>query len=546
MLLSALAFTACKKSTDQQLMASDANKLQTLTLGQQTIADFETTGVAPAMYASASAMNYGLVNKGGTRCGNITTTSGAHENVYTEPLDGTFTFTVANPNITLKVYTAAAVTVNFIVKVENTALPSQPVLTSTISNQAVAANTWTNLTFPFSSTNSYDKITITFEDGSTTVGRVWYFDDITTPALTYPDVLFQRVSPGAGSQLGLFIPINTGGSWYADHIAAASVMKPTDTKDGKWRLYVRGSSTDGHSTIGMFEQTTTGFDPTQLVGSGTGGWIEGTSPNPVLSYDPSHVYEESRVLSPVPVKGPNGNVVMYYTSKDNAGEKSVCLATATDMSGKIFTKNVKNPLLTDVPPGSFATGYGALTYTIYENNNYYHFNHGGGSGGSQMWISKAAQQDTIKQPVNIIARGVAGDPDSQSIEGGRLFKVTGSSLWFMVYSESATHSDYPERFHCAYATDAELQAMTPWHKVVNSKPFFLRGNAGQWDQGAMWTGDVLETSVGGTNYLYMYYEAWGKQGAVKDRNDDYFSGAHSQLGVAKVSTADFLNWVDGN
>lgn len=363
------------------------------------------------------------------------------------------------------------------------------------------------------------------------------------PIVTTPESLFIRVSPGANSQLGLFMPINATRTWYNDHVAAASILKPTETKDGKWRMYVRGSCIDGHSTIGMIEQAITNFDPTKIVTSGTGGWIENPS-SPVLNYNssPGQEYEENRVLSPVPLVGPDGNAYMYYVTRNFAGDKSVCEASSSDVNGIIFTKYANNPLISDVAPSSFATGYGPATYALYYNGFYYHFSHGGGVGGSQMWLSKSTSPTTLTQPVLIVARGAAPAYDNKSIEGGRIFKVTGSDKWFMVYSVSASHGDYPERLHCAWATDSEFQNLLPWHKVINSLPFFLRGNPGQWDQGAMWTGDIIEVTEGSTKFLYMYYEAWGKQGAVPNRDVEYFKDGHSQLGIAKVSSQAFLNW----
>lgn len=366
---------------------------------------------------------------------------------------------------------------------------------------------------------------------------------VTPPVLSYPEALFTRVSPGANSQLGLFMPINTSSSWYNDHVAAASILKPAETKDGKWRMYVRGSTSDGHGTIGMFEQETTNFNPTKVVTFGTGGWIE-NSASPVLSYDsrPGHEYEQNRVLSPAPVVGPDGNVYLYYVTRNNAGDKSVCEAISIDAGECVFTKYTNNPMISDVSPSSFALGYGPTTYVVYENGFYYHFSHGGGVGGSQMWLSKSTSATELNQTFLIIPRGTAQEYDSKSIEGGRIFKVTGSDKWFMVYSVSATHGDYPERLHCAWTTDAGLQNLQPWHKVVNNTPFFMRGHIGQWDQGAMWTGDIIEVTEGSTKYLYMYYEAWGKQGTVVDRDVEYFAGGHSQIGIAKVSTQAFLEW----
>ena len=103
----------------------------------------------------------------------------------------------------------------------------------------------------------------------------------------------------------------------------------------------------------------------------------------------------------------------------------------------------------------------------------------------------------------------------------------------MVYQGSDKNFDYPARFHVAYSDD-----LLSWTKVDNSQPFFNRGEAGAWDQGAIWFGEVFEYD--GT--LYMYYEGWGNNSAVADRDTPYFSGGHSSTGCASVSKNTFLKW----
>ena len=103
----------------------------------------------------------------------------------------------------------------------------------------------------------------------------------------------------------------------------------------------------------------------------------------------------------------------------------------------------------------------------------------------------------------------------------------------MVYQGSDRHFDFPDRFHVAYSDD-----LLNWTKVQNTRPFFERGPAGRWDQGGIWFGEVFELD----GMLYMYYEGWGCEGSVPDRDEPYFAGGHSSTGCASVSKEAFLKW----
>lgn len=553
-LLSAMAFTSCKKSMqDQANELAKTGKLQTQTLGQQTIADFEDgpTGLAPAMYESESGMNYTIGTHGGTTCGSITSTTTAHENIATEPLDGKFQFTTSNPNVTMDVYNDSNMgTVTYTAVVENTDIPTQTPLTKTITH-AITGATWTTLTFPFTTgTNLYNKITFYFEDGRTiTPSRTWYFDNITIPSLTYPATLFNRIQIGT-NPLGLFLA-KGGATWFQDHIAAANILTPDQTANHKWHMFLRGSNA-GNSYIGVYIADSSSFDPTKIItGTGSGGWrANPNGNNAILSPDAGHSWETKAVANPVAVVDGSKNIYLYYMSKDASDNKSynvaVCNA-ATDPQGLVFTKYASNPLVAASACVS-GTHWGTITSVLYNpadlSTPWYHFNHGGSNGAgannSRIWISKDSSPYVLGDPSTIVVDiGAPGSYDSKSIEAGRIFTVSGDSHKYMIYSTSATKGDYPDRFNIAINNPADI---TQWTKLNNpTTPYvFLRGHIGQWDQGGNWSCDLLERN--GT--LYMYYEGWGHQGTMTDRNEAYSGpGGHSQLGISSVSVSAFKAWV---
>jgi hypothetical protein len=69
-----------------------------------------------------------------------------------------------------------------------------------------------------------------------------------------------------------------------------------------------------------------------------------------------------------------------------------------------------------------------------------------------------------------------------------------------------------------------------WQKYP--EPVFLRGDAGQWDDGGIWIGDIAHVG----NIYYLWYEG---RGAGIDRNREYAPGGFSQIGLATLDTAGF-------
>ena len=386
-----------------------------------------------------------------------------------------------------------------------------------ISDVTVAdANVWTELTFDFSpynlASNQYNKIILLFDAGEEGSGEDWYFDDIKGPA-----ALMARV----GSK-----PVLTYGAdqpeWRREHIANAAILTPAESPDGKWRMYVRGSgytNGDYHDQIGLFTQETSGFKP-------AGPWTEYPS-NPIIMHGAPGTCDELHLLDCAPCVGANGEVWFFYQA---------VRGTLDSKLGSLACRRSTDDGITFTPATMLRDGVGCSD-VVYHDGKYYIY-YGYGYGNDMMKVDCAVTSDPSTlagadvQTV-LLPGGGPGDFDSKSVNGCRIFRLEGVDKWFMVYQGSARNFDYPDRFHVAYSDD-----LLNWTKVQNSRPFFERGCIGRWDQGGIWFGEVFEHE--GT--LYMYYEGWGCEGFVPNRDDLYFWGGHSSTGCASVGKEAFLQW----
>ncbi len=325
--------------------------------------------------------------------------------------------------------------------------------------------------------------------------------------------------------------------WRSIHVANAAVLTAAESPDGMWRLYIRGSGRfpeegpnrerNYHDSIGLFTQQAEDFSP-------YGPWNEHPA-SPLLVHGPADSYDGKHLLDCCPVWGktPDGRrdaLFMFY--KGVSYRDGGCLAGAVSLDrGVTFTKFDSNPLQRLVGPCD----------VVYHQDRYFIF-----YGDANVDPVTRRATDRLKTYVAIttdptdISRaprqlavdvGPPGAFDSRSVHGGRIFSLNGT--WFMVYQASARHFDYPDRFHAAYSTD-----LVHWTKVQNTTPLFERGPAGQWDQGAIWFGEVFKHG----DDLYMLYEGWGWQGLEFDRGKAYAKPGRSQTGIASVSVTEFLDW----
>lgn len=323
--------------------------------------------------------------------------------------------------------------------------------------------------------------------------------------------------------------------WRSIHIANAAVLAPDESPDGLWRLFIRGSGRfpeegadrerNYHDSIGLFTQEARDFSP-------LGPWKE-HSGNPVIFHGPADGYDGKHLLDCAPVWGKDragrDTLFMFYkgVSYDNGG----CLAGASSIDGKTFTKFDANPLQQRVGPCD----------VVFHRDRYYIF-----YGDAKYDAKLKRPTDRLKVYVAVIDDptdisdaerhlaidvGPPGAFDSRSVHGARIFRLR--DRWFAVYQCSAKHFDYPDRFHVAHSID-----LIRWTKVDNDRPFFTRGARGQWDQGAIWFGEVFEHG----DRLWMYYEGWGWESMDFDRDRHYAKPGRSQTGAASASTGDFLKW----
>ena len=342
---------------------------------------------------------------------------------------------------------------------------------------------------------------------------------VTLTSVFSQNTLFKKYKQNPLFNIGSYQPF-----WRTVHVANATILTPEETGDGTWRIYARGNgySPNNGGRIGIIFQDTTDFSP-------LGEWQDYGS-NPVLSPGPSGTFDDKALLDCAPVVGENGDIYFYYKGKSNDGGTYLAGSKSTD-GGYTFEKFDTNPLLSDA----------GINDVIYHDHKYYIYYGRMLQGADKKWtletyLKIASDPKSLSDLDSIKVLPVGGGPDnfdSRSVHGTRIFRL--QNRWYMVYQGSDTFIDFPDRFHAAYSDD-----LINWTKVDNDYPLFTRGFLGEWDQGAMWYGEVFEYK----DTLYMLYEGWGCYCLPETRDTPYFPG-NSRTGIAQVSVKDFLLWADG-
>lgn len=385
----------------------------------------------------------------------------------------------------------------------NTATCPETLLSCTLG----PAGVWQEVSFDLSPytqySNFYRRIYI-FPDFGVKKSSVWYVDDIYVPD---DDIsafsLFQRAAPP-------MLP-DPAKPWMSNSIANPHVLPPEKTLDGKWWLLVRGGD-KYKSRLGYYTQKAASFNP-------IGPW-QYHAGNPVVDVN-IHGYEVDsfQAIDPCGLKV-NGTFYLYYKGngwKDGEMTSSVLLATTTD--GETFTP-VMTPWKAGIGVADVVEWNGK--YWLYVARRIYSF------------TNLLSGGQAVEHPDILLPGDGPDNCDWYSINGGKLFYMDGK--WFLFYQAGTRNPDFPGRFHVAYSDD-----LLHWTKVQNAQPLFTRGPRGTWDQGAIWAPSVFEWE----GMLYMYYEGWGVEGEVPNRDEQYFLdkvGGHSQVGIAVCPKEDFLKW----
>lgn len=518
-LISALLFSCGEDNPQPPEEEQNGPETKTYCDFEDNLLDFtENNNTSPMGYRIAFNPDKSGANES-EKCGSITTTSDSYELLVSEKLNREFNFLENGYVFKMKVYAPTPGNVYF--KVQN---GGGKILNSEVQVYLNVTNQWKELTFDFSTLSSPPpssemcKIIVLFDADSGESGDTWYFDDITGPSNNPVTTLFTRYEYNP-----VLRRLQSGNpSWRDIHVANATVLEPENTPDGKWRMYVRGSGDvpEYHDQIGLLYQEAENFSP-------FGPWIEYEN-NPVLPYGEPGSYSERNVLDCAPVMGENDDMFLFFHAKKYEGLGSLAGSRSSD-GGFSFTK-FENPVKTNV----------GCSDAIYHNGKYYIFfgnGHWNGSswGTLSLYVGVTEDPEVIEDENIHHAIDVGGGPDnfdSFSVNGARVFRIKGVDKWFMVYQGSRRHFDFPNRFHVAYSDD-----LINWTKVQNEQPLFERGDYGEWDQGGIWYGEIFESG----DRLYLYYEGWGIDRNVGDRDVAYFPGG-SQTGAASVETSKFLEW----
>jgi len=275
--------------------------------------------------------------------------------------------------------------------------------------------------------------------------------------------------------------------------------------DGIYHLYFRGQE-GGHDRIGLATIPEEKFD----------GVTWEILPEPVIGEGGPDDWDETHVLDPAAVRV-GATVFLYYSAVSPRCPRSVCLAVSRD--GKRFVKHPGNPI---VIGGAPEIVYDGRLFHLY----YWKDRPGGGfqihhaiSGDGYGFRELSAEP--------CLPAGPEGSWESHTVETPRIFKEGG--LYYMVYCGSDRFDDYP-----AYVGLAVSRDLTHWNKFEGN-PIFERGEAGAWDEGAIWFPTVRKVN----GRYWMWYEGYGGGASRNEPYGTYLTEARSQVGLATLDAPYF-------
>jgi predicted GH43/DUF377 family glycosyl hydrolase len=296
---------------------------------------------------------------------------------------------------------------------------------------------------------------------------------------------------------------NVRDTWMHDQTANPDLLKVQN----RWHLYFRGQS-GGHDRIGLATVDTGEFTGTQ--------W--NIHPDPVIDVGGVGDWDETHVLDPATVKI-DGTIFLYYSAVSPRCSRSVCLATSDD--GIHFSKFQKNPVV-----------IGGGPEIVYRDGIFhlYYWGESSSSDGFELFgaTSENGYEFDQSAEVSVLRTSEPGSWDSYTVETPRIFVDRG--VYYMIYCGSDRYRDYPGAAGLAVSTD-----LVRWTKYPDN-PIFMRGEAGEWDEGAIWFATVEKI---GKRY-FVWYEGYGGGTARHEPYGSYLVEGRSQIGLATLDAPYFF------
>lgn len=196
---------------------------------------------------------------------------------------------------------------------------------------------------------------------------------------------------------------------------------------------------------------------------------------PAGSFDSEHVMDPASVAV-------GGRVFLYYSAL-GSGPDSIGLATSED--GVAFVKHAGR------------IRFGRAPEVIYHQGRFFLFYvQPTPTGGYAIHLATSTDgisfQEVGSQPV--LDTGDKGSWDAFSVTTPRVFAR--GDAFYMLYAGDNETRDAPKAFGLARSYD-----LVHWARYPHN-PIFGRGQAGSWDDGAIWFGTVFAWG----NSLYLFYE----------------------------------------
>jgi len=313
------------------------------------------------------------------------------------------------------------------------------------------------------------------------------------------------------------------GTFYSVLVANPAVI---DFK-GETFFFFRGQEESGKDQIGLWKTSAEDADGIH--------WTE-QFPEPVIPVSESvNAPDNSYILDPaVVVKG--DSLLVYYTGKSRNASTFSTISLSITTDGQTFTKYEMNPILEDAiaPEVVFHNGLFHLFYQRLHDDRYWEV---------YMATSHDGTNFDIENETKVFGPSrEEGTFDAHSVATVRIFKE--EDHFYLTYAACEQFLDYPESIGLARSDD-----LVNWERYPKN-PIFERGEAGTWDEGALWFASVRKID----DRFMMWYEGTGtglglisekaREASRKAREDNYGgyrTTSFSQMGLA-IFDGDITDW----